>query len=108
MNQPIGVGSPMPKCQSPRVSVAASNQGELTIPASQCQVGAKEGMSLHQSGVELKGFPEVLLGEPSPMPPQLDLPGHETGLSGHWVSVGNSHQSRHGFLGAAVGDVELG
>src|SRR5271157_5638476 len=65
-------------------------------------------MSLHQSGVELKGFPEVLLGEPSPMPPQLDLPGHETGLSGHWVSVGNSHQSRHGFLGAAVCDVEPG
>ena len=40
-------------------------------------------MSLHQFGIELKGFAEVLLGEPSPMPPQLDLSGHETGLSGH-------------------------
>ena len=57
-------------------------------------------MSLHQFGVELEGFAEVLLGEPSPMSPQLDLPGHEMGLSGHWVLVGNSRQSRHGFLGA--------
>ena len=64
-------------------------------------------MSLHQFGVDLKGFAEVLLGEPSPMSPQLDLPRHEMGLSGHWVLVGNSHQSRHGFLGAAVCDVEL-
>ncbi len=39
MNQPMGVGSPIPRCHWPRVSVAASRKDKLTIPSSGHQVG---------------------------------------------------------------------